>query len=574
MRRDGMNGRRRAQTLSARARSAHARRALAVAAAGMTLLLGACGGDDDSDDGLLEAQGPLAGCSALTEMPISSTSIALPSGGAVVHSARLVAADSEGNTNGEYCLVEGSIFPVSPDAPAIKFQANLPTAWNQRAVHMGGGGYNGTVVTGLGGVGGAPTPQTPLARGYVTFGSDSGHQSTQAQPSADASFAFNDEALENYGYAHIKKTRDAVVKVLEAYFGEDTGFKTYFAGFSTGGRESLTAVQRFPEDYDGAFVGAPTSNFWGIRMIGFPVGRASYAVPGGYVNPAKQTLVYERSLAACDSLDGVQDGIVSNLPACRAQSPNTIASLRCASGTDEGDSCLSDPQLAVIESMHNGLTLPYEMAFGSSRLPGYNVLEGTKFGLGSSPTIVEPPTAAENGYLFAQGVQWLRYFVVRDPNYDPLAFDPLNPGPLQDRVVELSGIIGAENPDLSAFQARGGKLIMMHGLADDLVSPNGSIAYYERVVDRLGQGAVDQFVRFYTVPGFGHGGGAFVPEWDALGALDAWVTTGTAPGVMIGTDRNSATAGRSRPLCLYPSWPRYNGTGGVNAASSYICTTS
>jgi len=114
---------------------------------------------------------------------------------------------------------------------------------------------------------------------------------------------------------------------------------------------------------------------------------------------------------------------------------------------------------------------------------------------------------------------------------------------------------------------------VLQGLADDAVSPNGTINYYQDQVRRYGQNVVDAFFRLYTVPGFGHGIGEFVPAWDAMNALDRWVTRGIAPDTMVGTDTNTATSGRSRPLCLYPAFPRYSGSGDINAAASYRCAT-
>jgi hypothetical protein len=553
--------------------------------------MAACGGDDGSPGLLASSANTASACAAVAGLAVPAAQIGLPTTGAIVDSAALVAAAAAGNSNGEYCMVKGSIHPVDATAPDIKFELNLPTTWNQRALHFGGGGYNGSLVNGLGsitfaplvtGLGTAsPVVKTPLSQGYATYGSDSGHQSTAAAPGADASFALNDEALVNFGYAHIKKTHDVAFSILVAYFGSNTPFKSYFAGGSTGGRESLTAIQRFPADYDGAFVGAPTAIFWGIRMIGFPVGRAAYATAGGYLNPTKQALVVQRSVAACDLLDGVADGLVSNVPACQALAPTTLAALRCVGGADTGNTCLSDAQIAVVNALHNGLTLPYAMAFNSTRYAGYNVLEGTDFslnattlGLGTSATLLEPPTTTGNGYLFAQGVQWLRYFVTKDPAFNPLGFDPLAPGAYQQRVVQLSTIVGAEDPDLTPFKARGGKLIMLHGAADSAVSPNGSIDYYGKLVAKFGQAPLDGFVRFYLVPGMGHGVGAFVPAWDVMAALDAWVTTGSAPAMLPGTDTAAGTAGRTRPLCVYPAWPKYQGSGDVNAASSFTCSTS
>jgi feruloyl esterase len=518
---------------------------------------------------------PAAACQALSGLAIPAANIGLPTTGAAVTSSALVAAGVAGNSNGEYCQIKGAIHPVDRTAPDIQFQLNIPTNWNKRILQMGGGGYNGRVVNGLGQISFAPMPTTPLSRGYATYGSDSGHQS--ANGTTDASFALNAEALANYGYASLKKTHDAVAFILRAYFGPNVTYKSYFAGASSGGRESLTAIERWPADYDGAYVGAPTANFWGLRMMGFPVGKAAYGAPGGYVSQAKQALVFKASAAACDTLDGLKDNIISNVPACQAKTAAIMAALRCPGGRDTGETCLSDAQLKTMNTLHAGLTISYAMAHNSTRYPGYNVFEGADFstpalGLGSSQAVLSPPTTQANGYLFAQGTEWLRYFVTKNPTYDPMAFDPLNPGPYRQRLVELSNIVGAADPDLSAFKAHGGKVIMMQGLTDTAVSPNGTIALYQSMVQKMGKSSLDGVMRFYTVPGFGHGNGVFVPAWDVLAALDGWVTTGVAPGALIGTDTVKETAGRTRPLCVYPAWPRYNGSGDPNSASSFTCT--
>jgi feruloyl esterase len=548
---------------------------LAVLAAGA--MAGQAAGQGKSAAGLLASKGsPAAACQALSGLAIPAASLGLPTTGAQVTGAALVAADASGNANGEYCLIKGAIHPVDRSAPDIQFELNIPTRWNNRILQLGGGGYNGRVITGLGQISFAPMPTTPLSRGYATYGSDSGHQS--ASGATDASFALNAEALANYGYASLKKTHDAAVFILRAYFGPRVAYKSYFAGASSGGRESLTAIERWPADYDGAYVGAPTANFWGLRMIGLPIGKEAYGA-AGYLNPAKQALVFKASAAACDTLDGLKDNIISDVAACQAKAPATMAALRCPGGRDTGDSCLSDAQLKVLETLHTGLTLDYAMAHNSTRYPGYNVFEGADFdtpalGLGSSGALVSPPTTAANGYLFAQATEWLRYFVTQNPTFDPMTFDPLKPGPYRKRLVDLSQIVGAADPDLSAFKAHGGKVIMMQGLTDTAVSPNATIALYDSMVQKMGKSSLDQVMRFYTIPGFAHGNGVFVPSWDVLAALDAWVTSGRAPGTLIGTDTARGTAGRTRPLCVYPAWPRYNGSGDPNSASSFTCSTS
>ena len=138
-------------------------------------------------------------------------------------------------------------------------------------------------------------------------------------------------------------------------------------------------------------------------------------------------------------------------------------------------------------------------------------------------------------------------------------------------MSHISAIIGSSRPDLSKFSRHGGKLILVHGNDDSLVPVGWSEAYYRSVVQTMGAAAVDGFMRFYTVPGYGHGLGDFTVDWDSLTALDRWVETGAAPDQLVAMDVSPATRGRTRPLCRYPTWPRYNGSGDINAAGSYRC---
>jgi feruloyl esterase len=98
------------------------------------------------------------------------------------------------------------------------------------------------------------------------------------------------------------------------------------------------------------------------------------------------------------------------------------------------------------------------------------------------------------------------------------------------------------------------------------------VAYYDRLKKRYGMEKLRAFTRFFMVPGFGHGDGAFQMRWDGLTTLDRWVDGGVEPLNQVARDGAPATAGRTRPLCEYPAWPRYVGSGDVNAASSFRCT--
>ncbi len=540
-------------------------------------ILAACGGNgNDAATSTTAAKQSAAAavqrprdCGGMAGQTVPAAAIGLPTGGATVTSATLVGT---GDRDTAYCQLLGTIAPAATAAagtPDIRFQLNLPFAWNGKAVQMGGAGYNGTVVDATAAIPFAPGI-APLAQGYATYGSDSGHTGSLSS----AEFALNEAAIDNFGHAHIKKTHDAALALIAQHYGRAAA-RSYFAGGSTGGREGMTAAQRYPQDYDGIIANAPALNFTGVRLHGVKVGQAAYGTPGGFVNRTKQLLVMDTVMAACDADDGAADRIVSDVAACRARSAAILAALRCQSGADEGDTCLSDAQLATVHAIADDLVLPYPLAHGVTRHQGYNILQGADFTntMGTSATPVAPPTVAANGYLYSQGDGYLKYFVAQDAAYDSLAFNLGTPGALQQRLVDLSATVGATNPDLDAFRARGGKLIILHGLADEVISPNATIAYYDAQVAQHGQAAVDSFVRFYTQPGFGHSVGTFSPSWDALARLDSWVRTGTAPGTLIATDVTAATAGRTRPLCRYPAWPRYNG-GNVDAATSFTCVTS
>jgi feruloyl esterase len=510
-------------------------------------------------------------CADLEGKSVPASIIGLPTRGATIVSASVVKAAALNNRNGEYCRITGFIKALQDTTPDIRFEVNLPSRWNGRALQMGGGGYNGTIVSGAEPMSFAPD-STPLARGYATFGSDSGHVGNSGR----ADFAGNDEAIVNFGFGHLKKTRDVALTLIQMGYGRAPE-KTYFAGGSTGGREGFTVIERFPNDYDGVIANAPAINFSGVRLMGVMLGQASYAKPGGFVGLAQQRRVFETVVHDCDRLDGAADGIVSNVEACRKLEPQIIASLRCTSGQRPSlrDSCLSDAQIDTLETLRDGVNLPYPLAYDVDTYPGYNVFQGVDFssmlGLGDSPTLLSPPTFAANGYLFAQGDAYIRHFVTRDLAFSSLTFDLDDPGRFRQRLVTLAYTVGAMNPDFSAFIAHGGKIIAMHGLADEVISPNQTIAFYRGLIDRYGRDRVDSFMRLYMVPGFQHGNGVFIPAWDELGALDEWVSNGVAPETLVGSDIAPATNGRTRPICRYPNYPRYLGKGSVNVAASFRC---
>ncbi|MBP0619492.1 tannase/feruloyl esterase family alpha/beta hydrolase [Cupriavidus sp. LEh25] len=559
---------------------------LVAAAAG--LVLSACGGGDD-DDNHPPVKTPVS-CQNLPGKTVAASSIGLPTKGATVADAEMVPATGGGQLGtGAYCKVTGTIAPVDPTAPSIRFEVDMPASWNQKVVMFGGGGYDGTIPNTAGNVPAGPTDQpSPLARGYATFASDSGHQAGSLG-SRDGSFGTNDEALRNYASDALKKTRDVAIALIQMHYQADGPKKAYFAGGSTGGREALAVVQRWPQDWDGAIVLYPA---WNAASLDLQFGRITRALaaPGAYPNQPKRKVLYDAAIAACDDLDGVKDGLISNVAACNAGFDPSTAMLngqpvRCANGADTGDTCLSDAQISALNVYNSQIVFGYALGSGETQYPGFNVW-GADLGMTGNasvqPTVIAlalnldapvNPMPATAPYLSVFWDQWVRYFVTRDPTFNSLTLDPQNPGPWQDRISQLAGLQDINKTDLSAFMNKGGKILMAHGKSDVLVSTRATQDYFTRVQGAMGAGNVSNFMRYYEIPGYGHSvSSVFNASWDSLTALEKWVEQGTAPASLTVTD-TVGVPGRTRPLCEYPSWPKYNGAGDVNLASSFTCAT-
>ena len=257
-------------------------------------------------------------CADLNGMTVAAANIGLPTTGARLTSTQTVAPVGTVPTAvGEYCKVLGEIDPVDSNAPKIKFQVNLPTSWNGKAMMFGGGGYDGIIANTVGNVPAGPTDKpTPLGRGYATFGSDSGHQAN-ATTVRDGSFGVNEEALHNFSGDALKKTRDTAIAIIRARYGTNPQ-RTYCAGGSTGGREAIIAIATWPQDFDGAIVLYPA---WNATALNYHFGRMTQAMakPNAYPNRAQRKVLLEAALEACDKLDGVADRLISNQLACNAR---------------------------------------------------------------------------------------------------------------------------------------------------------------------------------------------------------------------------------------------------------------
>jgi Tannase and feruloyl esterase len=509
-----------------------------------------------------------------------------------------------------HCRVNGSIAPVDTHGTArpINFSVVLPATWSGRAAQLGGGGMNGFVPNLTGGGPGASGPSL-LDRGFVTYGSDSGHQAAFGGPrrgtrgggppgvNLSDDWALNDEAIKNLGYMQMKKTHDAAMVIIERAYGARPRFN-YYIGTSQGGREALTVAQRYPADYDGVAANVPIVSF-STLMLAPELIRIHEKPSANWVTPAKINAIRGEFMRQCDSLDGLADGIVNNYMACRAifdvsqgaRNRHPWSAKRCANNVDpnpgdtSADACLTDGQIATLEFTYSRYRFATPLANGTQSF-GMWVPNTDPSGSGlilDARFKGQEGAAADAAMHSHLGILGVTGFLMKNLSANPL--DYTEGGAFNQRRQELSAILDATNPDLSAFHKRGGKLLVTIGTNDTLASPGAQLDYFQSVLDKMGRATVDRFARLWVMPQTGHGlsgssynvagdgktvaAGPIPNRYDQTGLLFDWVENNVAPGMSV-----TVTAGeKSLPLCSYPTYPRYKG-GAPATASSYECAVA
>jgi feruloyl esterase len=361
-------------------------------------------------------------------------------------------------------------------------------------------------------------------------------------------------------------------EVLRAYYGK-TPQRSYFAGCSDGGREALMEAQRYPEDFDGILAGAPANYWTALLTMAADDTKTLTADQASYIPQTKIPAIAAAVLAACDRKDGVQDGVLNDPRQCGFDP----ATMQCKG--EESDKCLTSAQVATLKDLYAG---PRDSK-GREIFPGY--LPGAEEGPGGwGVWIVGPAPDKSLMALFANG--YFADMVYANPSWNAKAFS-VDAG-FQSAHEKTADWLDAVNPDLKAFKARGGKLILYHGWNDPAIPAVNTVNYYQSVIAKMGQKDADSFVRLYMVPGMQHceGGpgadsfgqvGQLVfddPEKSVDAALVQWVEKGTTPGTIIaskfGEDAQHSVK-MTRPLCTYPHAATYKGSGDTNRAENFVC---
>ncbi len=515
----------------------------------------------------------LAGCIATPTAPVTTrptptdcaglVGLSLP--GAVVLSAEPVAAGrfkAEGlpgkPTLGAFCRVVGSARPSSDSD--IRFEVWLPEAgWNGRLWGVGNGNFAGSIAQGPLG--------NRMAMGYAAVATDTGHE-TDSMDTAWASG--HPEKVVDFGHRGVHEAVVNAKRIVGAFYGRKPS-RAYFGSCSDGGREGLMEAQRYPDDYDGIIAGAPAAD-WTHLFLGQAVMQFVWLADDSRRVSANKLLALQSAvLAACDSLDGVKDGVIEDPRRC-AFDPSTLA---CRG--PETDRCLTPTQLETVQKLYSGQRL----SSGRTLLPGYAT--GSEGGWDE----MQFGSAPREGDAFRYVTGFFGDFVFEDPKWNFHSFEPERDSRVTDQ--KLASALNATDPDLRKFAARGGKLIIYQGWNDAVVPAQSSIDYYLQVRGAMGEAGANAAVRLFMAPGVEHcaGGpgpssfgqfsaGAGDPDTSLGAALQRWVEQGSAPERIVASklkndDDPGSEVVRSRPLCAWPLVARYRGEGNTDLASSFDC---
>jgi feruloyl esterase len=429
------------------------------------------------------------------------------------------------------CRVVGRV------SPAINFEVWMPASgWNGKFQAVGGGGFAGVISYGA--------IATALNRGYATASTDTGHSTP------GGSWALNrPELVIDFGYRAIHEMTVRAKAVIAAFYGNPPRY-SYFVGCSTGGRQGLMEAQRYPNDYDGIVAGAP-ANYWTRMPAGnLFVASATLKDEATKLPAATLSVLNKGAISACDARDGVTDGLIDSPNRC-AFDP---ASVQCSATQTE--SCLTAAQVGAARKIYAASVNPRtnEEIF-PGMVPG-SELTWTALAGGPQP--------------FSIAVDFYKYFVFSNPEWDwkTMDFDK----DIEAGEAKVGKVLNAIDPDLKAFKARGGKLIMYHGWNDQLITPLNTVNYYNSVTRTLGMAETDEFARLFMAPGMLHCGGGPGPNtFDALGALEQWVEQGTTPAQLTASHSTTGVVDRTRPLCPYPQVATYTGSGSIDEAASFQC---
>ena len=431
-----------------------------------------------------------------------------------------------------HCRVAAVLKP-SPDSE-IAMEAWLPAQnWNGKFQAVGNGGWAGVISY--------PAMAAALQEGYATASTDTGHKG------GNALFAIgHPEKVVDFAYRAVHETT-VKAKALVAAFYDRAPRLSYWNGCSTGGRQGLMSAQKYPEDFDAIIAGAPANYQTHLHTWDLGVAIPTLKEPASAVPAAKLALLNKAALESCDAKDGVQDGLINDPRACRFDP----AVLLCKGA--ESDHCLTTLQLESVKRMYSAA----KTRTGQYDFPGKD--PGSETGWNVISGGPQPPGVSVGSFQVAYN----------DASWDWRTFELDRDLKVVDEKV--GSIVNAVNPDLAAFKARGGKLLLYHGWNDTAISAGNSIDYYQSVLKKMGS-KQDDWIRLFMAPGMQHcGNGPGPNQVNYMAVIERWRESSIAPDQIVASHVTNNRVDMTRPWCPYPQIAQYKGTGSTNDAANFVC---
>jgi feruloyl esterase len=434
-----------------------------------------------------------------------------------------------------FCRIAAVLKPSSDSN--IEMEVWLPIeGWNGKFQAVGNGGWAGVISY--------AALAAALREGYATASTDTGHKG------GDAVFGIgHPEKVIDFAFRAVHEMTVKSKTILSEFYDRAPRL-SYWNGCSTGGRQGLMEAQKYPEDFDAIVAGAPANYQTHLHAWDLSVAVPALKDAASAVTPAKLAMLNKAVLAACDARDGITDGVLNNPRACHFN-PETLL---CRGGAND-DSCLTAPQIESVKRMY----APARTKTGQTIFAGKD--PGSELGWNAISGGTAPAGVSLGSFRVAYA----------DANWDWRNFDLDRDLKVVDERIGTT--INAINPDLSAFKARGGKLLLYHGWNDTAISAGNAVNYYSSVLSKMGS-KQDGWIRLFMAPGMQHcGGGPGPNQVNYISALERWREAGIAPDQLIASHVTDNRVDVTRPLCPYPQVAVYKGAGSTNDAASFACKT-
>ena len=439
-----------------------------------------------------------------------------------------------------FCRVIGSIEPAPNSHIGFEVWLPPPEAWNSRYLMVGNPAFEGAIKYG--------SMAGPLANGYATASTDTGHQAPGHKWALG-----HPEMLVDWAHRSTHETTVVARHLIEAFYGKPPSY-SYFDGCHNGGRQGLAEAQRYPEDFDGILSADPAFHLThlqpGSEYLSWVALKNGVESPS-FIPPSKYSMLNRAVLDACDELDGVKDDAIEDPTRCHFDP----ISIQCP-GPDR-DSCLTQAQVETARRLYAGAKFADGTQIYSGFEPGSELLWGA---------MIEGPDP-----LFINN-DFFKYIAFEDPEWDWRTFDLEVDTRRTDE--KLAHIINSTETDLSDFKAAGGKLIIYQSWNETWVPPRTITVYHDDVQETMGgPSETRDFFRLFVVPDAPMCPGSNPAVFDIMGALQRWVEEGTAPDQVTMSYSDRGRVYKTHPVCVYPEVAIYKGEGDINDASSFTCGT-